>query len=446
MRSGLNQGLVKLACVVIALLTASCDKVWEVGQKLKAPEPVVPEVEEVVEAVDPQGAPADGGEGGMPLEMEPVDTGPVIDTDVQVSILGYHDFSERRGPTDMIIRPDRFREQMEVLKRNEIPVVSLSDYLAWKRGEKDLPDPSVVITIDDGWEGTYEHAFPILREYGYPFSVFIYKNYIGGGGRSLSYEEVREMVAQGAELGSHSVSHADMTRSRGKGEAEYEAWLRAELGDSMRFLREYFGSAVLPVFAYPYGKYNERVMDLAQEYGYELGLTVAPRKAAHSDPDMEVGRYIVHGDNDINFEYATTFRGGTTVADGDLLAKVDDEAGGDGEPLVTMWPRDGETVMTRTPRISVDLSKLSGVSAGGIAMTISGFGRVPCEYDAASGEVYYQIEQPLRSENCQVTVRVDRAGVRDAESVSWSFKIDRVALYLQEETVRAQPIESEPGL
>ncbi len=55
----------------------------------------------------------------------------------------------------------------------------MKDFLAWRRGEKSIPPKSAVITIDDGYVSGYAVAWPILKEFGYPFTMFIYTNYVG---------------------------------------------------------------------------------------------------------------------------------------------------------------------------------------------------------------------------------------------------------------------------
>jgi peptidoglycan/xylan/chitin deacetylase (PgdA/CDA1 family) len=396
---------------------ASCDKAWEIGQKLKAPEPPpAPPVVEESPVVVPE---------VVPPPPEP--STPLVDPDIQVSILGYHDFSSSRRSTDMVMHPRKLREQMEALRQNQIPVIPMSDYLAWRRGEKNIPDPCVVITIDDGWEGVYTEAFPIFKEFGYPFSIYLYRNYIGGAGRSLAFEEIEEMMRHGCEVGSHSVSHSDLSKTR----PEYEAWLREELLGSLEFLREKFGlDRVLPVFVYPYGKYNARVLELTMLYGYELGLTVSPKKAGAGLPPHEVGRYIIHGDDDTNFRFALSFRGAESAAGSLLLAPGTPAGDGtEGGPLVQAWPEDQSVITSRLPRIELDLSRLPGVIPDSVSMQLSGFGTVPSDFDAATGRLVHQVPEPLRLERCRVTVKFQRRGEPKPETVTWSFQIDRAALY-----------------
>ena len=374
--------------------------------------------------------------GEVPPPPEPEPSLPVFNPNVQVSIIGYHDFSATRRISDMVIHPSKVREQMEAIKRSNVPVIRMSDYLAWKKGEKNIPDPCIVITCDDGWKGVYTDAYPIFKEFGYPFSIYIYKNYFGGAGRSLSLAEIKEMMANGCEIGSHSVSHADLTRTKHE---NYDQWLQEELTGSLEFLRATFGvENVLPVFAYPYGKYNAKILELAKGYGYELGITVAPKKAAYGEPNLEVGRFIIHGDDDTNFQYAMSFKGSVPIASGNLLS-----APQDGGPLVKLWPEDQGVIGTRLPRIEVDLSKLSDVLPESLSMRVSGFGEVPCQYDRTAGRLSYQMPQPLRSERCQVIVRLQRKGETKPDYIKWAFQIDLQELYF-DETLQAQPIPAAP--
>jgi peptidoglycan/xylan/chitin deacetylase (PgdA/CDA1 family) len=416
--------LFSLATFAFLLSLTGCDKLWELGQKLKAPEPPVTEI------VPPADATTAPTPEEPPPPPEPQETGPIFNPSVQVSILGYHDFSATRRISDMVIHPDRVRTQMEAIKKANVPVIRMSDYLAWKKGQKNIPDPCIVITCDDGWEGVYTDAYPIFKEYGYPFSIYIYRNYIGGSGRSLSIDEIREMMANGCEIGSHSVSHADLTKNR----SDYDTWLQEELVGSLEFLRATFGvENVLPVFAYPYGKYNTKILELCKGYGYELGITVAPKKAAFGEPNLEVGRFIIHGDDDTNFNYAMSFKGALPPSGGNLLTSPE------GAPAVTLWPEDQGIVTTRLPRIEADLSQIEGIEPGGVTMRVSGFGEVPCVYDSKSGRLHFQVTEPLRSERCQVTVRLQRKGQEKPDYIKWAFEVDLEHLYF-DETLQAQPL------
>ena len=108
---------------------------------------------------------------------------------VRVSVLGYHEFTSGQKATDMRLPVSKFRKQLQEIKDNNLNVISLADFLAWKRGEKTIPDRSILITIDDGWKSVYTDAYPVLKEFGYPFTIYLYKNYVDGGGRALHHPD-----------------------------------------------------------------------------------------------------------------------------------------------------------------------------------------------------------------------------------------------------------------
>jgi hypothetical protein len=101
---------------------------------------------------------------------------PAIDRSVKVIVFCYHRFEDNPRDT-LALPPAEFRAQMKQLKDDGIAVVAMKDFLTWRRGEKSIPPKSAVITIDDGYVSGYAVAWPILNEFGYPFTMFIYTNY-----------------------------------------------------------------------------------------------------------------------------------------------------------------------------------------------------------------------------------------------------------------------------
>ncbi len=72
----------------------------------------------------------------------------------------------------MRMNTDVFRSQMQALKASGVPVISMKEFLEWKLGDMQLPAKCVMITIDDGWKSVYTDAYPILKETGFPFTIF----------------------------------------------------------------------------------------------------------------------------------------------------------------------------------------------------------------------------------------------------------------------------------
>ncbi len=360
-----------------------------------------------------------------------------------VSLLLYHDFVERIPRTEMMVSVPTFRAQMQALKDANIPVIPLSDVLAWKRGEKNIPDAAVVITIDDGWLGAHQFAYPILKEFGYPFTLYIYKKYVGGAGRSMTVAQIKEMLDHGAELGSHSVSHQAMAlMGRGRSPEQYQAWLTEEIVESKRWLEETF-QVPCRTFAYPYGSKNPAIVKQVLDAGYEAAVTVNPQKTTWDTPNGEIPRFTQLRDEETNFRIATSFfGGGGNIADSHFIKPdaVDEQ----GQKLVTLKPDPNSTISERQPMIEADLSKLGGIAADSLVLKVGGFGTVPVNFDPATQTVSFRVPQKLRLDSCNVTLSFRREGAEKGEMINWQFKIDHKAAYLPQ-AAEAAPEPAPPA-
>ena len=359
----------------------------------------------------------------------------LADDDTRVAVLGYHDFSPTLPETAMRIRTEKFRKQLEVIRQLGITVISLEEFIAWKQGRKDLPERCVLLTFDDGWRSVHTDAFPILREMGMPFTLYLYKNYVDGGGKALTTAMVQEMMKHGASIGSHSVSHpfpSAVKAQEKKGPHPYDAFLRRELGESKRFLESRFGTSV-GTYAYPGGFHTPELIPLAEEFGYEFLFTVQPGKVKRSMPNHLLPRYMILGNHDRIFEYATAFRD----ASGAPAASLPDGAiaGLTQSTPQPVSPDAGVIISSRLPRIAVDLSAVPDLDPESLVMRVSGFGQVPARFDADSGAFSWQVNRRLRQPICQVRVTwKDRNGKALETPLAWSFQIDLQAAYMPEES------------
>ena len=149
----------------------------------------------------------------------PAATPEPVDLNSEVIVLCYHRFEDR--PKDSLaIKPSEFETQLQVLKDNGITVIPMADFLAWRRGEKSIPPKSAIISIDDGYISGYSVAWPILKKFGYPFTMFIYTDYVKGGaksgGQSISWQQLAEMRDAGVDIQSHTVTHSALNARKGK--------------------------------------------------------------------------------------------------------------------------------------------------------------------------------------------------------------------------------------
>ncbi|BDD09251.1 hypothetical protein FUAX_16830 [Fulvitalea axinellae] len=135
---------------------------------------------------------------------------------------------------------------------------------------------NVVLTFDDGSNCFLKNAMPILRKYSVPAVVYVVAGEIGqkdvvfeeSSNKTpidlLTKEELRELTKEGIEIGSHCVNHVHLARKT-------KEVVETELIESKKILEEVLGKRVYSI-AYPFGNYNEEVMDVAQKSGYDWAV------------------------------------------------------------------------------------------------------------------------------------------------------------------------------
>jgi peptidoglycan/xylan/chitin deacetylase (PgdA/CDA1 family) len=78
----------------------------------------------------------------------------------------------------IVVSQDSFEKQMGFLSK-KYNVISLNDYINMRQKENTLYPKTVVITFDDGWKDNYLYAFPILKKYNLPVTIFLTAGFIG---------------------------------------------------------------------------------------------------------------------------------------------------------------------------------------------------------------------------------------------------------------------------
>jgi peptidoglycan/xylan/chitin deacetylase (PgdA/CDA1 family) len=158
------------------------------------------------------------------------------------------------------------------------------------------------VTFDDGFEGVYKNAFPIIKKYGIKAMVFLTTDFLDGkmrfdrffgAGHSaapLEWGQVREMHSSGIKIGSHSISHPDMASL--DGQTAYR-----EAAASRERIESLVGADVKD-FSYPFGNpgsFNKDTAAILKTAGYEKGYTnVMGMENSRQDP-FAIRRIRVYG-------------------------------------------------------------------------------------------------------------------------------------------------------
>jgi len=197
------------------------------------------------------------------------------------AILTYHSIDASGSVVS--VHPDRFREHVELLARQNVPVLSLDELLSpsCARG--------VAITFDDGFENLASVAWPILSAHGFPSVVFVVTDRVGadnawGPGDSgvpvlplMDWTTLARLSSEGLAVESHGRTHARLTTLS-------DIQLFDELAASREAIRERVGRRP-SVFAYPYGDCDDRVARAVESAGYRCALTTELRELEAEEPN-----------------------------------------------------------------------------------------------------------------------------------------------------------------
>jgi peptidoglycan/xylan/chitin deacetylase (PgdA/CDA1 family) len=160
----------------------------------------------------------------------------------------------------------------------------------------------VVVTLDDGYEDNFQHAYPVLRRHGIPATIFLVSDAVGrrndwtrkgvlAGRPMMSWEQIRAMRGDGIDFGAHSRTHPRLTELGAEAAA-------AEVAGSGTDIERALGSPV-SAFAYPYGLHDETTRNLAREAGYAAGCTVDPGLNGLATPAWSLCRAEIWGTDSI---------------------------------------------------------------------------------------------------------------------------------------------------
>lgn len=183
-----------------------------------------------------------------------------------VSILMYHMIGDMKN-NSAVMTEDNLRIQMQYLKDHgyhPITMQELYDYVT--KGEK-LPSKPVCITFDDGYLDSYTIVYPMMKEFGYPWTLFLITDDVGKSYNRMTWEQLKEMADSGAvTIANHTLSHPKLHNLPTRAEKENE------IIGANKALKYHLGIDNL-WFAYPYGDYDDEVIDICKKAGIKLAVT-----------------------------------------------------------------------------------------------------------------------------------------------------------------------------
>ncbi|ELC8443157.1 polysaccharide deacetylase family protein [Clostridium perfringens] len=211
--------------------------------------------------------------------------------DMNIPVLCYHDVTPNNPDNNgLLISPEKFKEQLQYLKDNNYTPITLDELYDYLRNNKEIPEKPVVITFDDGYKGNYEYAYPLLKEFKFPATMFVISNYVGGTD-FMTTKQLKEMSNNGIEIESHTSKHDDLSKLNETEQVE-------TLKNAKTSLEKIIEKPVNFV-AYPFGRHNSDTRIAAEKAGYKLGFNLNGNFADRKDHNFNMDRIYVNGNDSL---------------------------------------------------------------------------------------------------------------------------------------------------
>ena len=277
-------------------------------------------------------------------------------TNERYTVLSYHEISDAKDALipRYAVAPAHFRKQIDWLRTNGFNFISVDDIIAEKKGRKRLPEKAVLITFDDGYRSTYDHALPYLKSLGIPSVVAVVGLWeedaktVDFDGKSvprdmfMTWRELRSLTKGGlVEIASHAydlhkgapgnpqgnMEPAATTRlwnsdsKSYESEHAYRARVGADLKRSRDSIKRHTGRAPR-VIAWPYGRYNHALRDSAAKLGMVVGLTLEDGANIETTPLSRVRRVLVESNMSVDGLKVEMERRNRNYTDNDIPQKI----------------------------------------------------------------------------------------------------------------------------
>ena len=255
---------------------------------------------EILQRYNPEATVASGSYVAVPKRVINR-SGVFVDGYQRIPVLCYHQFTEEsESKNKMVVTRAEFESQMDYLAANDYQVLALSDLGSFLNGKKELPIRSVVITIDDGYKSYLEVAYPILKKYDFPSTMFVYPDFIGAG-LALKWRDVKFLSkAPLVDIQSHSKSHDSLSPlPLGESDKDYLSRLKIEVEGAEKILSRRTKQRISH-FAYPYGNSSLEIVDLLEQNDYELAVTVHKGSNPAFSAPFLLHRTMIYGGDSLN--------------------------------------------------------------------------------------------------------------------------------------------------
>lgn len=208
-------------------------------------------------------------------------------TGPRIPVLNYHFFYDEAAREicneNICLDVGVFRQQLNYLRDNNYKTLTIEEYRAWLYNEIELPEKSVLITIDDGALGTGKHngnkLIPILEEYNMHATLFLI----------TGWWDINNYRSKNLDVESHTY---DMHSTGPCGKAQMICANYNELVSDLQKSISITGST--KAFCFPFYTFDEEAINAVRDAGFKMAFVGGNRKSSRSDNKYKIPRYPIH--------------------------------------------------------------------------------------------------------------------------------------------------------
>ncbi len=216
-----------------------------------------------------------------------------------VPILAYHRFGVTSSP--MVVTAVQLEAQLQALAERHVKVLPLAALSQFLSGREPVPPGSVAITVDDGHESFHRVAFPLIRQYRVPVTLFIHTDAIGTR-EFMTWDQVQEVAASGlVSVQAHSKTHQALAvRAARETDLNHRRRIEMEIQASRKVIEQRLPGTTVSQFAYPHGRASPTLLDALQRNAFDLALTARAGANAFFQPPFLLRRTLVLGSDSLD--------------------------------------------------------------------------------------------------------------------------------------------------
>ena len=205
-------------------------------------------------------------------------------------IFVYHRFEDPKHLSTSTSQTE-LKKQFDYFKNNGYEVVPIEKFFEKLEKKEDIPDNWIALTIDDAYKSFYENGLPIFKEYGYPFSLYVYTNATNKKyGDFMTWDQIKEADKFGT-IGLHSYKHPHLTKISLDGVEEDTKKAFELFTKKMGYKPE--------SYAYPYGEYNDNMQNIIKGFGFRAILNQSIGSVHKNSTLDDIYRIALVGDVNI---------------------------------------------------------------------------------------------------------------------------------------------------